>query len=66
MLELVGINTNYIESKSYNIKLFYGNTILGTKESLKSSNVLDISSIPIFSENYINESNNLTQEKLKT
>ena len=33
-----------------------------TKELIKSSNVPDIGSIPIFSEDYINASNNITQE----
>ena len=40
--------------------------MLVTKDFLKSSNVPDIGSIPISSEDYINESNNLTQEKLIT
>ena len=34
-----------------------------TKEFFKSMNVPDIGSIPIYSYNYINESNNITQEK---
>ena len=36
-----------------------------TKELLKSRNVPDIGYIPFFSEEYINESNNLTQEKIE-
>ena len=34
-----------------------------TKESLKSRNVPDIGSIPISSEDYINESKDLTEEQ---
>ena len=37
-----------------------------TKEFLKSRNVPDIGSIKISSENYINESKNLTQEKIES
>ena len=36
-----------------------------TKESLKSINIPYIGSIPISSEDYTNESKNLTQEKLR-
>ena len=36
-----------------------------TKELIKSRNVPDIGYISIFSEDYINESNNLIQEKTK-
>ena len=39
------------------------NTMVFTKEFLKSRNVPDIGSIPIYSEDYIDESNNLTREK---
>ena len=35
-----------------------------TNSFLKSSNVIDIGSIPIYSEDYINESNNLTQKQI--
>ena len=35
-----------------------------TKDFLKPSNVPDVASIPISSEYYINESNNLTQEQI--
>ena len=37
--------------------------MLVTKELLMSNNVLDIVSIPIYSGDYINESENLRQEK---
>ena len=39
--------------------------IIVTKDFLKSRNVPDIGSIPIFSEDYINESNNLAQKQSK-
>ena len=35
-----------------------------TKESLRSRNVLNCESTPIYSEDYINESNNLTKEQI--
>ena len=47
--------------KKYSIKLLRGNTMVITKEFLKSSNVPDIGSIIIYLDNYINESNNLTE-----
>ena len=62
MLYMVDINTNDPDINKYSIKLLIGNTIIITKELLKSSNAPDIVSIPISSEYYINESNNLTQE----
>ena len=40
--------------------------MIGTKEFLKSRNIPNIGFIPISLEDYINESNNLTQEKLRT
>ena len=61
MVELVNINTNDNDITKYSIKLFKGNTIILTKDSLKSWNMPDIGSIPISSEYYINESNNLTK-----
>ena len=35
------------------------------KDFLKSKNVSDIGSIPISSDDYINKSNNLTQEQIE-
>ena len=61
MVELVNINTNDKDITKYIIKLFKGSTIILTKDSLKSWNMPDIGSIPIYSEYYINESNNLTK-----
>ena len=51
------INTNDPNSTIYSIKLLIGNILKVTKDYLKSSNVPDIGSIPISSEDYINESN---------
>ena len=65
MVDLVDINTNDPDRSKYSIKLLRGNTIIVTKEFLKSRNVPDIISIPISSEDYINVSNNLTQEKIE-
>ena len=65
MVELVDINTNDNDSTKYSIKLLRGKTMIVTKEFLKSRNVPDIESIPISSEEYINESNNLTQEQIE-
>ena len=64
MVELLDINNNYPGRTKYSIKFLRGNTKIGTKYFLKSRNVTDIGSIPIPSENYINGSKNLTQEKL--
>ena len=50
----------------YIIKLFRVNTMVVTKEFLKSENVTDIGSIPISSKDYINESNNLKNNRLRT
>ena len=61
MVELVDINNNYPDSIKYSIHFLIGNTIILTEDFLKSSNVPDIGSIPISSEDYINESKNLKQ-----
>ena len=63
MEELVDINTNDADITKYSIDFLKGDEMIVTKEFLKSMNVTDIGSIPIYSEDYINESNNLTQEK---
>ena len=65
MVELGNVNTNYPDSIKYIIKFLRGNKMVITKEFLKSNNVSAIGSIPISSYDYINESNNLTQEKLR-
>ena len=64
MVDLVDINTNYPDSMKYIIVLSKRKTRIVTKEFLKSRNVTYIESIPIYSEDYINESKNLTQEKV--
>ena len=64
ILGLVYIKTNDHDITHCSIKLLRLNTITLTKEFLKSRNVPDIGSIPIYSKYYINESNNITQEKL--
>ena len=63
MVELVYVNTNYPERIKYILKFLRGNTMLVT-EILKSMNVPDIGSIPISSDDYINESKNITQEQI--
>ena len=65
MVELGDVNTNVPDSIKYIIKFLRGNKMVITKEFLKSNNVPAIGSIPISSYDYINESNNLTQEKLR-
>ena len=65
MVELVDINTNDNDSTKYSTKLLRGKKMIVTKEFLKSRNMPDIESIPISSEEYINESNNLTQEQIE-
>ena len=64
MVELVDVNTNYPYSIKYIIKFLIVNTMVVTKELLKSRNVSDIVPITIYSEYYINESNNITQEQI--
>ena len=59
------VNTNDPDNIHYSIKFFIVNTMAVTKEFLKSGNVPDIGSIPIFSEEYINEAKNITQEKIR-
>ena len=63
MVKLVDINTNDPYITKYSIRLFRGNTMIVTKEFPNSRNVPCIGFFPISSEDYINESNNLTQEK---
>ena len=63
MADLVDVNTNDPDSIKYINKLLRGNTMVVTKDFLKSRNVPDTASIQISLEDYINESENLTQEK---
>ena len=65
MVELVDVNTNDLDSIKYIIKILIVNTMVVTKEFPKSRNVSDIGSIRIYSEYYINESNNLTREQIE-
>ena len=58
------INTNDPDSIKYIIKFLIVNTMVINKEFLKSSNVSYIRSITIYSYEYINESNNITQEQM--
>ena len=53
-----------IHSIKYIIKFLRLNTKIVTKYLIKSSNFLDILSIPISSEDYINELKNITQEQI--
>ena len=62
-MEMVDINTNDTDRTKYKIELLRRKTMIITKELLNPINVPDIGYIPIFSEDYINESNNFTQEK---
>ena len=50
MVYMVDINTNDPYSIKYIIKFLRGNTMVVTKEFLKSRNVPDIGSITIYSE----------------
>ena len=61
MVELVDLNENYPDSIKYTNTFFRKSTMVFTKKLLKSRNVPDIGSIPISSEDYKNEPNNLTQ-----
>ena len=65
MVDLVDINTNDPDSIKDIIKFLGWNKIIIAKDFLKSSNVTDIGSIPISSEDYINWSNNITQEQIE-
>ena len=62
----MNVNTNYTYSIKYVIKILRVDTMVVTKEFLKSENVTDIGSIPISSKDYINESNNLKNNRLRT
>ena len=64
MVELVDINNNATDIINYSINLLRENNIIVTKELLKSRNVPGIGYIPIYSEDYINEPKNLTQEQI--
>ena len=64
MVVLVDKNTNYPDSINYIIEFLIGNTMIVTKESLKSSNVPDIVSIKISPEDYKNESKISNKNKL--
>ena len=52
---MVVIKTNDTDRTKYIIKLVRVNTMILTKDHLKSRNIPDIGSIPIYSEDYINE-----------
>ena len=58
---MVYINTNDPESTKYIMKFLRRKTLVVTKEFLKSKNVPEMASIPIYSEVYINKYNNLSQ-----
>ena len=58
------INKNDPDSIRYIIKLLRVNTMVVTKDFLKSINVPYIGSISISSEEYIYKSKNITQEKI--
>ena len=55
MVDMVDINTNDTDSINYITKFLIGNKRIVTNELLKSRNFPGIGSIPIYSEEYINE-----------
>ena len=55
------INRNNTDSIKYIIKFLRRNTMILTKYFLKSGNVSDFGSITFYSQDYMNESNNLTE-----
>ena len=61
MVELVDINTNDPDRNKCSIKFLIGDTMIITKEFLKSRNVPVIESISISAEDYMNKSKNLTR-----
>ena len=65
MVELVDINITNPDSINYRTKFLRGNKMVVNIELLKSRNVTDIGSIPIYSEGYINKLKNIAQEKLR-
>ena len=58
------IKTNDPDSINYSTKFLRVNTMIVTKEFLKSSSFPDSESVIISSEDYINESKNLTQYQI--
>ena len=66
MVYLVGMNTNDPDIIKYSIKFLRVNIIILNEYFFKLRNVLYIGSITISSEDYINESKSITQEKLIT
>ena len=58
MVQLMDVNTNDADIIKYLIKSLRGNIMVVNKEFLKSRNVPDIVSIPIYSEDYITPENN--------
>ena len=56
---MVDINTNDTDRTKYRIQLLREQTMIVTKDFLRSKSVPDIGSIQIFSYGYINKSNNL-------
>ena len=65
MVKLVRVNKHNPDSIKDVVKLLRGNKMVVNKEFLKSRNVPDVESIPISSEEYINETNNLIQEQIE-
>ena len=61
---MVDVNKNDLDIIKYIINLLRGNKMVVTKEFLKSKNLPDIGSIPIYSEDYINKPKNPIQENI--
>ena len=65
MVKIVDVNTKDTDSIKYSIKFSGVNTMIVAKEFLKSGNVPDIGSIPIYLEGYINYSKNIKQQQIE-
>ena len=64
VLWLVDKNTNDPDSNKFRIKFLRGNTMVLTKDFLKSRNVSDTGSLPIYPEDHIYKPKNLIQEQI--
>ena len=64
MVDMVDINTNDLDRIKYSLNFLQVNKMAITKEFLKSGNMSHIGFVSISSEDFINESYNLTQEQI--
>ena len=65
MVDLLDINKNYPDKFKYSIIFLRGNIVIVTKELLKQMTVPGIGFIPIYSEDYIKESKNITHKQIE-